>query len=253
MQELICAPLPHAGGLANLLQSISLSSFRHMHSLSVQVVYFPSCVTRMMGPARYDPFQATVHDKLFSIFAKAGYEVILPAGLETSCCGMMFNSRGFVPAAAKKMSELEERLLKASEVGKVPIVCDTSPCLMQIKTSLTSPALRFALYEPVGFITRFLQDKLEWSQVRNQQIACSCVHAALDMAVTLLCSRATRSSYPCGLHIAYTPGSEAAMPQLETNLNRQGVPQTCDCAIIQCNSSANPWLGFAVGHAFSYI
>lgn len=79
---------------------------------------------------------------------------------------MIFNSRGFATAASKKMSALEASLLEASEGGKIPIICDTSPCLAQIKTSLSTPALRFALYEPVEFISHFLVDKLEWKQVR---------------------------------------------------------------------------------------
>ena len=110
---------------------------------------------------------------------------------------MMFNSRGFKDAAAKKGAELEAALLKASEnggrlagvgatwaagwraggrrrrrrqalalaspqasahaslpahppppthpslgAGKWPIVCDTSPCLAQVKAGLSDPALR---------------------------------------------------------------------------------------------------------------
>ena len=51
---------------------------------------------------------APVHDKLLSLFAKAGYEVVYPEGLSSSCCGMMFNSRGFKDAAASKGSELEK-------------------------------------------------------------------------------------------------------------------------------------------------
>ncbi len=38
----------------------------------------PACVTRMMGPARGDPETASVHEKLLSLFQKAGYEVIYP-------------------------------------------------------------------------------------------------------------------------------------------------------------------------------
>jgi D-lactate dehydrogenase len=43
-----------------------------------QVVYMPSCVTRMMGPSLSDTERASVHEKLLSLFAKAGYEVIYP-------------------------------------------------------------------------------------------------------------------------------------------------------------------------------
>ena len=46
--------------------------------LKRQVVYMPSCVTRMMGPALSDPERASVHEKMLSIFDKAGYEVIYP-------------------------------------------------------------------------------------------------------------------------------------------------------------------------------
>jgi D-lactate dehydrogenase len=40
-----------------------------------QVVYLPSCVTRMMGPSASDSETASVHEKLMSLFGKAGYEV----------------------------------------------------------------------------------------------------------------------------------------------------------------------------------
>lgn len=56
---------------------------------------------------------------------------------------MMFNSRGFKDAAALKGGELEESLLEASQGGKLPIVIDTSPCLAQIKGSLSNSQLRF--------------------------------------------------------------------------------------------------------------
>jgi hypothetical protein len=104
----------------------------------------------------------------------------VPKGINSSCCGMMFSSRGFAPAAATKMAELEKSLLDASEGGKLPIVCDTSPCLFQIKTSLSTPALRFALYEPVEFINHFLVDKLEWKKVWSNAAQSSSPRAITD-------------------------------------------------------------------------
>ena len=46
--------------------------------LKRQVVYMPSCVTRMMGPSLSDTERSSVHEKLLSVFNKAGYEVIYP-------------------------------------------------------------------------------------------------------------------------------------------------------------------------------
>jgi D-lactate dehydrogenase len=48
---------------------------------ALQVVYLPSCVTRMMGPCASDYETASVHDKLMSLFGKAGYEVSFCAAL----------------------------------------------------------------------------------------------------------------------------------------------------------------------------
>jgi D-lactate dehydrogenase len=103
-------------------------------------------------------------------------QVILPKDLSSQCCGMMFNSRGLKDAAVQKGTALEAALLEASQGGKIPIVCDTSPCLSQIKAGISEPGLRFALYEPVEFIRHFLVDKLEFSKVRGQVTLYS-VHA----------------------------------------------------------------------------
>ncbi|KAL4426062.1 hypothetical protein ABPG77_007858 [Micractinium sp. CCAP 211/92] len=169
-----------------------------------KVVYVPACVTRIMGPAKGDTETAAVHEKLLSLFHKGGYEVVYPEGLANSCCGMMFNSRGFKDAAAKKGAELEAALLKASENGKWPIVCDTSPCLAQIKSSLSDPALRFSLYEPVEFIRHFLLDKLEFSRVRDSvavHIPCSSKKMGIEesfMKVASLCAdNVVNSNIPC--------------------------------------------------------
>lgn len=64
-------------------------------------------------------------------------------GLSNSCCGMLFNSRGFKTAAAHKGSELEDELVRISDGGKIPIVCDTSPCLQTIKGQLKDDTLKY--------------------------------------------------------------------------------------------------------------
>ena len=84
---------------------------------------------------------------------------------------MIFNTKGFMEAAQSQCNALEQSLLKASDNGNIPIVCDTSPCLGQLKSGLTEKGLRFSLYEPVEFINTFLKDKLEWNQVRPAHLA----------------------------------------------------------------------------------
>ena len=45
-------------------------------------------------------------------------------------------------------SALEALLLEASDDGRLPIVCDTSPCLQRMKEKFESPLLKCAIYEP---------------------------------------------------------------------------------------------------------
>lgn len=51
---------------------------------------------------------------MLSLFNKADYEVVYPEGFSGSCCGMMFNTRGFNHVADGLANDLEESLVKAS-------------------------------------------------------------------------------------------------------------------------------------------
>jgi len=139
------------------------------HAKPKRVVYLPSCVTRMMGPARGDEAAGddAVHAKFMSLLSKAGYEVVVPEGLGSMCCGMIMDSRGFRGVGASQADLLQEALLDASDRGKLPIVCDTSPCLQRMKEKFGDPLLKLALFEPVQFISLYLKSELEFAQVRD--------------------------------------------------------------------------------------
>lgn len=214
-----------------------------------KVVYLPSCVTRMMGPSALDPETAPVHEKLLSLFGKAGYEVVYPEGVASQCCGMMFNSRGFKGAAAKKGAELEAALLKASDGGKLPIVCDTSPCLSQIKASISDPALRFSLYEPVEFVRHFLLDKLEFTPVRDTvavHVPCSSKKMGIEDAFLKLAGLCAREVVPSGIPccgmagdrgMRYPELTAASLQHLQTHLKGCGATdgystsRTCEMSL----------------------
>lgn len=169
-----------------------------------KVVYLPSCVTRMMGPARGDSTEKSVHEAMLSVMEKAGYEVIYPKNLSSQCCGMMFNSRGFKETATVKRVDLEAELMEASQGGKYPIVCDTSPCLSTIKGDLRNPELTFAFYDPVDFVSNFLLDKLEFTQKKESvaiHVPCSSKKMGAEatfMRIASKCaSNVEASGIPC--------------------------------------------------------
>lgn len=197
-----------------------------------KVVYVPSCVTRMMGPALGDSETASVHEKLMSLFSKGGYEVIVPKNISNQCCGMMFNSRGFKDAAACKGAELEEALLEASQGGKLPIVCDTSPCLSQIKSQISEPGLRFSLYEPVEFIRTFLVDKLEFKKVRDSvavHVPCSSKKMGIEDSFVKLAGLCADNVVTTGIPCCGMAGDRGMRyPELtSSSLQHLNLPQTC--------------------------
>jgi D-lactate dehydrogenase len=129
----------------------------------LKAVYFPSCASRAMGgPAREDSERDPLPVKTGSLMAKAGYELIYPASLDRLCCGQAFESKGFMAQADRKSKELSEALLAASENGKFPVLCDTSPCLYRMRSTLDQ---RLQLFEPIEFVLTFLMDRLKFRRL----------------------------------------------------------------------------------------
>lgn len=126
-----------------------------------RVVYFPSCITRSMGPSREYDEQVSLTTKTEDLIRKAGYQIVYPENLDNLCCGMAFSSKGFKKSAALKVAEMQESLMKASENGKLPILCDMSPCLYHMKETLDKS---LKLYEPIEFTLKFLADRLEFKK-----------------------------------------------------------------------------------------
>jgi D-lactate dehydrogenase len=118
-----------------------------------RVVYFPACTVRTMGPARGDPDQRAVFEAMLSLLDKAGWDVVFPAELQSLCCGLTFDSKGFPDLADEKARELERALLEKSEGGTLPVLCDTSPCLQRMRATIDA---RLKTWEPVEFIHDFL-------------------------------------------------------------------------------------------------
>jgi D-lactate dehydrogenase len=156
------------------------------------MVYFPSCASRAMGgPAREESERRPLPQQTLSVLEKAGCAVILPDNLGSLCCGQAFESKGFREQADRKAEELSAALLLASRDGALPILCDTSPCLMRMRNTLDK---RLQLFEPVEFVLQFLKDRLQFTR-KDAKIAlhatCSTRKMGLDTKLrelALLCA-----------------------------------------------------------------
>ncbi len=132
-----------------------------------KVVYFPSCISRTMGPAKNDSDQELLSQVLEKLLVRSGYDVLYPPAMEKLCCGVPFNSKGAFRQADEKAAELEQVLLEMSNEGTYPVICDTSPCLYRMRQTMDR---RLQLYEPVEFIHDFLLTELNIQQ-KQEKIA----------------------------------------------------------------------------------
>ncbi len=152
--------MPRATGSIPI-RSISMDQ---VDNAQKEVIYFPSCATRVMGAGPNTEDKRSVMTVMFSVLEKAGFKITVPEGVESQCCGMAFESKGQFEAAHQKANDLNTLLLAASDNGRIPVVCDVSPCSLRMKESLDS---RLELHEQVSFLSTHvmshltLKDKVE--------------------------------------------------------------------------------------------
>jgi D-lactate dehydrogenase len=106
-----------------------------------------------MGTACNDSDSRDLMTVMNALLAKAGFAAITPAKVDDLCCGMPFNSKGYPDAANQAVQALEAALWQASEAGKYPILCDTSPCTLRMLEQFSRP---LKVYETAGFIAEYL-------------------------------------------------------------------------------------------------
>jgi D-lactate dehydrogenase len=105
------------------------------------VVYFPSCLTRIIGrlPGETAPPLA---DAMLDVLEAGGFDVAYPPDVERLCCGMPFASKAFAPAARRAAGRAAEALWSASAQGRHTVVTDASPCAGTLQDLAVGPLAR---------------------------------------------------------------------------------------------------------------
>ncbi|MBR0499785.1 MAG: FAD-binding oxidoreductase [Bacteroidales bacterium] len=145
----------------------------------LKVVYFPSCITRSMGTTKAYSKEKEVTQVTAALLEAAGFQIIYPEKMDSLCCGMLFSSKGYVEAGQKASDSLKAALMKASDGGRIPILCDMSPCLYTMKSNFGD---ELPLYEPAEFIEKYVLDNLTLNPV-DEKVAVFAVCSARKMGV----------------------------------------------------------------------
>ena len=98
-------------------------------------IYFPACISRMMGHLPGEPEEMSLVEALVKVAARAGTPVHIPFDVEGTCCGVPFSSKGFDEAHRYTINHAIEKFWEWSQQGRLPVVMDTSPCTYGVLSS----------------------------------------------------------------------------------------------------------------------
>jgi D-lactate dehydrogenase len=98
-------------------------------------VYFPACISRIMGALPGEQQETSVMQALLQIADRAGVKLYVPGDIAGNCCGVPFSSKGFESAHQAAVNHTIENFFRWSSEGQLPIVIDTSPCTYGLKTA----------------------------------------------------------------------------------------------------------------------
>ncbi len=98
-------------------------------------IYFPACISRMMGHLPGEPEEMSLVEALVNVAARAGTPVHIPFDVEGTCCGVPFSSKGFDEAHRYTINHAIEKFWEWSQQGRLPVVMDTSPCTYGVLSS----------------------------------------------------------------------------------------------------------------------
>ncbi|MDB5048046.1 MAG: hypothetical protein JWO30_1117 [Fibrobacteres bacterium] len=122
-----------------------------------RVLYFPSCINRAFGPERRS--DQPLSEIMMDLLARAGFEVIVPAGIENLCCGLAFESKGFADQGEAKLREVRSAL-ELYGPGCFAAICDMSPCSQRLVEKLAS-GLPGGIQDSVGFLEEHVLPRLD--------------------------------------------------------------------------------------------
>ncbi len=152
-----------------------------------QAVYFPSCISRILGTIPGEPDQTTTMQALLNLADRARVPLYLPENVSGHCCGVPFSSKGHEEANAIAVNRSIGSLFDWSNGGQLPIFMDTSPCTHGLKTCRSQLSTenqkkfdKLLLLDSVEFVHASLMPKLT-VQRRYKSVALHPVCSSVKM------------------------------------------------------------------------
>ncbi len=223
--------LEHASGtlLPKLLPTVPRPSQRLDSGLAEndpEVLYFPSCLSRMMGQPAGEPPELSMTDLVRSVCRSAGVRLRIPDSPQGHCCSMPFASKGFAAAQRVVAARLIDALWRWSEAGRIPVVIDASSCAATLKG--LAPVLdephrsrweRMTLLDLIELVHDRLLPRLRLKRLEGEVLLlpnCAARKAGLDGKLVSIAEQCAESVYvPLTFSCCATAGDRGLMvPEL---------------------------------------
>jgi D-lactate dehydrogenase len=172
-----------------------------------RVVYYPSCLTRILGPLpgeREVPLARAVLD----VLAAAGYAVTYPDGLAGLCCGMPFGSKAFVEAAEVAGARAAEALWTATRHGADPVVTDASPCAGTLREAAARLAASGRVLRIMDFPVFWAREVLPGLEAPRRRPGTAVLHPTCTMVKMGALPDLLRVARAHSEHVVVPPGAE---------------------------------------------
>ncbi|MCI0157729.1 FAD-binding oxidoreductase [Leifsonia shinshuensis] len=155
-----------------------------------EAVYFSSCTTTMFGAEHGDG----VSESFVRLCERAGVRLATPDDLPSLCCGTPWKSKGLSEGYATMTARVAASLRRATDDGRLPVVCDASSCTEGLQLLLDAAGeAGVRVIDSVAFVAdRVLPSLPPAARVPSVTLhpTCSSTHLGLDAALRAVAAAA---------------------------------------------------------------
>ena len=156
-------------------------------------IYFSSCTTTMFGPVEGDG----VAESFLRLCDRAGVQVSTPDDLPSLCCGTPWKSKGLTDGYAVMKAKVTASLIRATDHGRLPVVCDASSCTEGLEILLgAAKDHSIRIIDAVAFVDEHVLPNLPAGEKVSSVTlhpTCSSTHLGINSALNRVASAAAET------------------------------------------------------------
>ncbi|MGP6172578.1 FAD-binding and (Fe-S)-binding domain-containing protein [Corynebacterium sp. A21] len=219
-------------------------------------IYLPACVNTMFGP---EAEGIGVTEAFRRLLERSGTTLLVPAGVESMCCGTPWSSKGMSTGYATMADRVRSLLRTATHNGQLPVISDAASCTEGFAKILQDEGIE--VLDAVTFTAHQLLDQLEVTAPLPELVlhpTCSSKHLGIDGDLQQIAQKAAKNVHTpidwgcCGfagdrgmLHPELTASATAPEAVEVAQLNAN--------AHASCNRTCEIGMTRATGQPYSHV